>query len=898
MAAVLALTMTACGGASSSSSSGAKDPQGGAGTAAVNADCVYSSQQIVLEDEEEGFLNDINVDSLAFKDGRLYATGYSLSNSESGSHVLMNFNPDGSDLQYNMLMGAGMQDVISMSFGSDGNYYIARVTYDGDSAAYVSPEEGPVTEEGPAAEEGPVPEEGPGGATAAAPVEELEDAENAPVNEMEEEADAQGPAGAYEENGEATGPDAAVEEDTAGNAGPDAENIEEFVTSGEDSPANDPALQEESTEGITSPADEFKEDPDVADGESVLVVDDVQEVDPSETVGEGEAVYVLSCITPEGQELWTAPAKASEGAEAEYFVNDIAYSSEGLVVSTSAGLDLYSSADGSFIRNISTDAMVRSATPYVLEDGTVAILSYGNSGEEIAVIDTKTGQLGNTYPIPSEIGATFLFPGHSYQLYLAGTNAVYGMNLDGSEIVKVVDFVDSDMDITAMTGFVEMEDSQYAAIVADLVGNNMVVSLKKVDPEVVANRKTITLGSYYLDYEVRKQVFAFNKQSQDVRVSIVDYAQYNGETGSEGLTRLNTDIASGNAPDIMVLSAVMPIKSYINKGVFEDLTPYMEADEEIAGREYLTNVFDAFKTDGKMYAVIPSFFVNSIVGKTEDIGDGSGFTIDLVKQIAQKKGVAPELIFGVATQKDVLYSALEMCGDQFIDWEKSECRFDSDEFIQLLEFIGQFPEKIDESKYQEDTTAFYRSGKALFTREAVGSFDEYVNLRHGIFGTDITLAGFPSPKPGTATIFPQLEIAVNASSENKDACWSFVRRFLLDDYQNSVSMYWPVSIDALDKMANTAMEPLYYTDENGNRVEDHVVMNIGGENIELPRISDTEVDQLYTFLKSLSTEAYYDSSIENIIVEESAAFFAGQKSARDVAGVIQSRVQIYINENS
>ena len=41
-----------------------------------------------------------------------------------------------------------------------------------------------------------------------------------------------------------------------------------------------------------------------------------------------------------------------------------------------------------------------------------------------------------------------------------------------------------------------------------------------------------------------------------------------------------------------------------------------------------------------------------------------------------------------------------------------------------------------------------------------------------------------------------------------------------------------------------------------------------------------------------------DSSVENIIAEESAAFFEGQKSAKDVAGVIQSRVQIYINENS
>ena len=111
-------------------------------------------------------------------------------------------------------------------------------------------------------------------------------------------------------------------------------------------------------------------------------------------------------------------------------------------------------------------------------------------------------------------------------------------------------------------------------------------------------------------------------------------------------------------------------------------------------------------------------------------------------------------------------------------------------------------------------------------------------------------------------------------------------------------MYWPVSINALDEMANKAMEPVYYEDEFGNQVEDHIIVNIGGEDIALPRISDTEVDQMYAFLKGLESEAYFDSSVENIIVEEAAAFFEGQKSADDVAGVIQSRVQIYINENS
>ena len=882
MAAVLALTMAACGKGGNDK----KEP-GAVTQTAASGDYVYSAQPVELQDND-GFLADFNMDSLMYKDGRIYAAGYSYGMTDSGTHALVNFAPDGSDLQYSLLIGGGMQDVLAMNIGSDGNYYVAKVSYSSDSIGFTpgdGGQNGPGSEEGPAGavEEGPAgaAEEGPAGAAEEGPAEA---AEESPAEAVEE-----GPAGAVEE-----GPAGAAEE------GPSAEGkdqVVEFYTEGGDSPANDPALQEEATNGITSPADEFKGEDDAYDEEE-LIVSEAVEVDPASAAQTGEPVYVLSCIAPDGQEIWTVPARIPENGEMDYFVNSVAYSKDGLLVSTSIGLDLYSAADGSFIKTVSTDDQLKSITPYVLEDGTVVTITYGGTGEQITVIDMETGKLGDSYPVPSEAGMSFVFPGKTWQLYMAGATAIYGMNLDGSGIVKIIDYVDSDMDVTAVTGLAEMEDGKLAAVVADLAGKSVVEILSKVDPEVVASRKTITLGSYYLDYEVRKQVFAFNKSNQDVRISIVDYSQYDGETGSEGLTKLNTDIASGSAPDVLVLSPIMPISSYISKGVFEDLTSYMESDEEISGKEYLTNVFDAFKSDGKAYAVIPSFYVNTIVGKTEDIGDGSGFTLDFADQLAASKGVAPGRMFGLSSREDILYQALELCGDQFIDWDKSECKFDSPEFIRLLEFISQFPAKIDEAGMQEDTTAFYRNGKALFARESVGTFDEYVNLRYGYFGTEITMAGFPSQTPGTASISPQLEIAVNAASDQKDACWSFVRRFLLDDYQNSIEMYWPVSINALDQLANKAMEPIYYTDENGQKVEDHIIMNIGGENVELPRISDSEVDQIYAFLRGLSSKAYFDRSVENIIVEEAAAFFEGQKSARDVAGVIQSRVQIYINENS
>ena len=53
---------------------------------------------------------------------------------------------------------------------------------------------------------------------------------------------------------------------------------------------------------------------------------------------------------------------------------------------------------------------------------------------------------------------------------------------------------------------------------------------------------------------------------------------------------------------------------------------------------------------------------------------------------------------------------------------------------------------------------------------------------------------------------------------------------------------------------------------------------------------------MYSFLRSLDSSSYYDASVENIINEEAAAYFAGQKGAEETADIIQSRVKVYISE--
>ena len=182
----MALTLTACGG----SSSDQKGNEGGsAASPAADQNCAYSAQQVFLEDGQ-GILADVNLERLSYIDGKLYATGYSYGFSDAGSHILVNMDPDGANLKYSMLMGAGLADVLAIDIGTDGNYYVAGVTYNTETMGFttVTGSDGPSSEH---ASEG-APGDAPGN-QAPGSWEEEEPAATAPTDVIEEETD--GPAG-------------------------------------------------------------------------------------------------------------------------------------------------------------------------------------------------------------------------------------------------------------------------------------------------------------------------------------------------------------------------------------------------------------------------------------------------------------------------------------------------------------------------------------------------------------------------------------------------------------------------------------------------------------------------------------------------------------------------------
>ena len=68
--------------------------------------------------------------------------------------------------------------------------------------------------------------------------------------------------------------------------------------------------------------------------------------------------------------------------------------------------------------------------------------------------------------------------------------------------------------------------------------------------------------------------------------------------------------------------------------------------------------------------------------------------------------------------------------------------------------------------------------------------------------------------------------------------------------------------------------------------------------ISIYAMTQEQVDQILDLINTTTAVYGYDESILNIISDEATAYFAGEKSLDDTANMIQSRVNLYVAEQS
>ena len=620
--------------------------------------------------------------------------------------------------------------------------------------------------------------------------------------------------------------------------------------------------------------------------------------------GETVDLHFLQCYSPEGEEIWSLPLGEGTTADDWYYVKNSALDNDGNIILTSTkGIEVVKS-DGTYVKNIAADSLDCNQI-FVTGSGKTLVSVFGENGIDLYEVNLDSGKIGSSpLELPFDLDYYSFSSGTFSDLVLINENGIYTYSLGDEDLIKRMDFVESDIMSSGIYNIYFWDEEHFFALYYDEIMEGQTAAVfTKVAPEDVKDKKDVVLAGTYIGYDVRKDVVNFNKENEDYRIHIKDYSTYNTDNDYlAGTKKLNTDLASGEIPDILIADSSLPLDSYVNKGLFTDLYELMDGDPEIKKENYLQNVLDAFSKDGKLYRITPGFSIATVVGKAEDVGTTPGWNFDDLKTLMAKKG--PDVqVFADVPASQVLSYSMTFGGAQYIDWKTGECRFDSEDFKNVLEFAKTFPAEIDyealqsDEEYWEKYDTMYRDGRTLLSYMILTTFRDYNITEKGMFGADITPVGFPNEAKESGAIMMNNTYSISAKSDVKEGAWQFVRRYLTEEYQEQMEYALPVMKSVLEKQAAEAQKKPVMEDENGNMEEYDDTYYINGKEIIIPPMTKEETDELIQYISGVTKVYQNDMEVMTILDEECAPFFEGKKSADEVAKIIQSRVQIYVNEN-
>lgn len=647
-----------------------------------------------------------------------------------------------------------------------------------------------------------------------------------------------------------------------------------------------------------------------ADGETIYGVENSifeDYSDPDNSIYEDR--YYLSCWDMEGKLLWSERIDNAD-PEGYTYCNYLLNGGEGRALAIMGGSKYEAvvyGPDGKEVirRELDQNLFERTNGVFTRSDGTLMVMSYNDDWTKFYMqsYDIESGNTGEQTEITFSNNFS-VYQGVNSDLLLTNGMGVYTWNVGDAEPKMLMSYVNSDLPTNNMRYIQIVDDQHFAAVYNDI--NNWETKLgyfTYVDPADIPDREVLVLGGEYFSSNLKSRVIDFNKTNDRYRITLKDYSIYNtNDDWNAGHTRLNNDITSGQMPDIMVMNDISSYSNYVSKGVLADVGKLLEADEELGKLEYLQNVRDAFSIGGKLYAVVPSFNVRTMIAKKSLVGEPEVWTMADVEAVL---ATMPEgaTAFGDMMRDSYLFYVMSYAGQGFVDLETGKCNFNSQSFIEMLEYAKTLPteypedywENYDYSSYQSQ----YRENRSLLCDMYMSNIQDAKMTIKGLMGEEVTFVGFPTAQGGGSTLSAgNYTFVLSARSKHLDGAWAFVRQFLTPEYQSSDELYdMPVLKSAFLERAKKATERPYWTDEDGNKEYYDDTWYINGEEIVLEPFTQEEVDEICEFIYSVNRTPYYNEDIMNIITEEAAAFFEGQKSVQDVVDIIQSRAQVFVNEN-
>lgn len=632
------------------------------------------------------------------------------------------------------------------------------------------------------------------------------------------------------------------------------------------------------------------------------VKQDTEEQDSKQGGNSNQKMYFLDRYASDGTLVFSVDITELRENDAYFSIRYMAVDQEGnIYLSSNGSVNDFSTIwifdrEGNRTGKLPCETWVDAL--FTLPNGKVAAaMRDGENSGSFREIEAEKGTFGETYGNLPEAGSYFAGTSE-HTILMTGKDKVYQYDFMTKTCEELLSLRDCDVDTGRLCGFGVLSDGRLLAVCRkrsdEESGAELVYLTKKTKAEAAEEEKeTIVLGvMFFGDAVISDAVLRFNQTNEQYRIEVVSYGEEDYEAGK---MRLDAELVSESGPDIVWVN-YSDMKAYAEQGILEDLYPYIDAEDTMERGDFVESVLTAFETDGKLPCFSPDFSVDTMIGRSAEVGEEPGWTIEDVIALAESKPEGTEL-FEYGTRRRVLECFFYGSMDRFINWETGECSFDDGTFEKLLIFANRFPKEIlfDE---EDSVVGKFREGRLLLAVTPVAGVDT-VQMYEQLFGEPVTLVGYPAEEGTGSYILPAgPAIGINVNAKHKEAAWDFVKQLLSLEYQTErAKISFPILKEALEAKFEENRTPEYQEIDGELKEQPKVEVGYGDWNGKLYAATKEEIDAVRTLIENAGGVTTLPQEVKNMILEEADAFFEGQKSAKEVADIIQSRVQVYVNEN-
>lgn len=404
----------------------------------------------------------------------------------------------------------------------------------------------------------------------------------------------------------------------------------------------------------------------------------------------------------------------------------------------------------------------------------------------------------------------------------------------------------------------------------------------EANTEENADEVVLALFTTRTDYQL--PVYHYNQGEQEDKIVIRDYSVYDQELQS---LRLNTDMAVGDTPDMIIMwqyDTIDPaISTYERADLFADLTSLLKEAEEFRYDALLAYVTEPYQFDGKqwIFPLTPSFSCN--FGPADSFN--GPLTMEEYLDLCEQKNFSPLVGNG-------LFSAAV---DDYYNETTAVCTFNNGVLAKQITRAGLLQQNTGEQplkKLSLSSVTLYNYVKNLLALGAAGEWvpvgcpNEERALCIENYSAEYFAIFEASTHKETAVDFLHTLIQQNTTPLSSDGTEDSVLAAMGSGY-----VFYENDID---EQLNFFLDKTFVLNGDFVSVYDDTDPKLSGQAGVSFKLTQDDADSMRGFLNSITRRVNTASPVQRIFWEE--YWSMGDRPVETMLDYVQSKVSLYLAE--